>query len=103
MGTALTNPVAVPALTFQEIIRVEFQIPHKLVNGSLVMDRANVGVQYDVATKDAAGKLVSRATRTVPFASWPQSFKTDIASVYAKIEQDARANGLLGAGTDEAI
>jgi len=102
MATTLTSPIAAPAVTYQEISRVEFYIPHTL-NGSLVIDRSKVTVAYDVVTRDASGKLVSRATRSVPFSSWPASFKTDVASMYAKIEQDAKANGLIGAGTDEAI
>lgn len=105
MATMLDTPEAAPLITQQGITRVELRFPHKRNAGNTaeVVDKQHVEIVYDVTTWDAAGKVARRKSRTVPLSSWPNVLKQDVRSLYDKLAIDARHNGLLGAGTDEAL
>ena len=105
MATALTAPVIRPSVTYQGITKVEFKIPHKRDLSGLQanIDKDRVAVHYEVSSWNETGEVITRQFRTVPFPDWPASFATDVKAMYAKLETDAKAEGLIGAGTDEPL
>ena len=107
MATDLDTPVPLPNVTQQGVVKVQFSIPHKRNAGNTAMeiDRANVEARYVVETwtQDGDSLVTARASRIVPWADWPAGFKAQMRDVYASIVQDAKANGLIGAGTDEPL
>lgn len=105
MATTLTSPVDLGSVTHQGITSIQFKIPHKRsVDGTqAIVNRDRVVVAYQVTTWDGNGKVIATASRTVAFANWPNAFKTDARGVYAKLELDAKNNGLIGAGTGEDL
>ena len=103
MATELTTPIDQAAITYQAVTRVEFLIPHTWAGDAAAIDRDRVQVRYEVTTYDAAGNIVYRSARIVPFADWPQVFIDNTRAVYANVITDAKTNGLVGDGTDEAL
>lgn len=105
MATRLTAPIPRDAITDQHIESVVFRIARKRsADGTrVVIDRSRTSVTYQVETLDESGAVISRAARTVLAANWPAPFTSTARDMLGMIEQDARANGLLEAGTDEQL
>ena len=105
MATELTTPIAAADVTHQGITRFTFNVPHKrdVTGTKAVINKDAVSVHYEVTTWNEAGEIVSRASRTVPFASWPAVFKQNASAVYENLESDAKSNNLIGDGTDEDL
>ena len=98
MAQVLTTPEN-KTIETQGVTAMVFDIPH--VNA--LLDKPNISLIYEVTSWTSTGEVVSKVSRSVAFPSWPASFKTDMASVYSKVEQDAVASGLIGLGTPEAL
>lgn len=105
MATELTTPVEQDPATHQGVTKFTIVVPHKRSadNTDAVIDKTAIFLQYEVTTWNATGKILGVKSRQVPFSDWPAGFKSDVNAVYQKVIQDAKNNGLIGAGTDEPI
>lgn len=105
MATELTSPVTRAPLTHQAVTRFSIEVPHKrsMDGTSAVINRDKVEIRYEVTSWDSDGNVLARASRTVPFSSWPPAFKLAVRDVYDLITTDAKNNGLIAPGTDEQI
>ena len=104
MARTLTTPDVQPSATQQAITNIRFEMPHFDDAGSMKFDKSNVRVWYEVTTYDANENVIGVESTDNLFADWPAGFKTDVKSMYARLETDATAKGLLaGPGTDEPL
>lgn len=105
MATTLANPVVRAAMTHQGVTKMEIAIPHRrnATNDAAVIDKSGLVLRYEVTSWDAVGNVVGRKAREVPFSSWAGVFKARARDICDLISQDAKANGLIGAGTDESV
>ena len=106
MARTLTTPDVQPDAIQQAISGFRFEIPHirDAGNTEMVISLDQVLVWYEVITYDQAGEIIKKATRVVPFADWPDGFKTDAKGVYDKLYAEAENAGLIaGPGTDNPL
>lgn len=102
MGTELTTPVTRANVQSQAIVRFGVRVPHTFdVNGNAVINRPGIRLSYTVQTFDANGEITDTINGSEEFVNFPAALKTELSSLYKKIESHARSMGLLGAGADE--
>jgi hypothetical protein len=99
MAQDLTTP-EIQSITHQGVTAIVFSIPHKT---DMTINRITGSMVYEVTSWNSTGEVVEQQHRSVLFPDWPTAFKTDMSSVYNKIEQDAINNGLIGDGTPETL
>lgn len=103
MATTLTTPETRPDITHHAITRLTFEVPHTLDQGNIIIDRDRVVARYRVVYYNADGVAIDRFDETVFYADWPAGVKTDMQSVYAAVETDAKNKGLIDPGADEPL
>ena len=106
MARTLTDPITQPVITKQAITDITFRIPHTSVYGEpteVVIDTVNIQVTYNVSSYCDDGSVDHIEDRTVFLADWPIPFKDDVKAMYAKLAQDAEAQGLIDPGIDDPL
>lgn len=103
MAVNLTTPVVVPDVEYQGITKIDFPVPHFLDQGEIKINKPDIAAIFYVTTWDGDGNFLREQRYFVPFSEWPGVFKTDVQTVYSRIENYAISEGYIGAGTPEAL
>lgn len=103
MAVNLTTPTPVPDIAYQGVTKIDFDIPHFLNGAAMDINKPDTRCIVTVGTWAGDGTLISEERFQVFLPDWPAIFKTDVQTMYTRIENYCISEGYIGAGTPETL